>query len=198
MATQAERRTNTRAHIITTAQKLFVQQGYGDTSTEGILAAAEISRGAMYHHFATKKDLFEAVFLATSDAAIQRAGRAAKSSTSPLKSLTNACLSWLKEVRKPDVATILIDQGPQVLGWKRARDLESDTSLGLVTSGLKAAMDAGEINVPSLELAARFLNAALTEAALISLLDKQRVSQAEVEASLLHFMAGMTRSPNEL
>lgn len=195
MATQAERRTTTRAHIITAAQKLFVEQGYEGTSTDDILAAAEISRGAMYHHFATKKDLFEAVFLATSDTAIEQSGRSAKRSSSPLTSLTNACLAWLEEVRKPDVAAILIDQGPQVLGWERARDIEAATSLGITSSGLRAAMKAGEIDVPSIEIAARFLNAVLAEAALVSLHNDPPVSQADLEASLLHLIAGMAIVP---
>lgn len=195
MATQAERRTTTRAHIINTAQNLFVKQGYDSTSTDDILAAAEISRGAMYHHFATKKDLFEAVFQATSDTAIECSGRSAKRSSSPLTSLTNACLAWLEEVRKPDVAAILIDQGPQVLGWERARDIEAETSLGITSSGLRAAMKAGEICVPSIEVAARFLNAVLAEAALVSLHNDPPISQADLEASLRHLIAGMAIVP---
>ncbi len=191
MATQSERRSATRANLIEAAQNLFAKQGYEATSTDQILAGAGVSRGAMYYHFATKQDVFEAVFVATSDGAIHRSGRAAKVVTSPLESLTNACLAWLKEVRKPDVAAILIDQGPQVLGWKRARDLEAETSLGLMTKGLAAAAAAGEIEVPSIELAARFLNAALAEAALVTLHSDKRTSQLELETSIRRVIAGM-------
>jgi AcrR family transcriptional regulator len=192
MATQSERRAATRAALIDAAQKLFAKQGYEATSTDQILAGAGVSRGAMYYHFATKQDVFEAVFVAASDGAIYRSGRASKVTSSPLESLTNACLTWLKEVRKPEVAAILIDQGPQVLGWKRARDLEAETSLGLMTSGLSAAADAGEIEVPSVDLAARFLNAALAEAALVTLHGERRVTQAELETSIRRVIAGMT------
>jgi len=192
MATQSERRAATRAALIEAAQKLFAKQGYEATSTDQILAGAGVSRGAMYYHFATKQDVFEAVFIAASDGAIRRSGRAAKVTHSPLESLTNTCLAWLKEVRAPDVAAILIDQGPQVLGWKRARDLEAETSLGLMTKGLIAAAEAGEIEVPSIDLAARFLNAALAEAALVSLHGERRVTHAELETSIRRVIDGMT------
>lgn len=195
MATQSERRTATRASLISSAEKLFVDQGFEGTSTDDILTAAGVSRGAMYYHFSTKRDVFEAVFIATSDGAIRRSSRAAKKSNSPLESLINGCLSWLKEVRKPQIATILIDQAPQVLGWERARDLEAETSLGLMTTGLKAAQDAGEIDVPSLELAARFLNAVLAEAALVALHSSRRVPQSELEASVRHFILSLSAKP---
>ncbi len=195
MATQSERRTATRASLISSAEKLFVTQGFEGTSTDDILAAAGVSRGAMYYHFRTKRDVFEAVFVATSDGAILRSGRAAKKSDSPLESLINACLSWLKEVRKPQIAAILIDQAPQVLGWERARNLEAETSLGLMTAGVKAAQEAGEIDVPSIELAARFLNAVLAEAALVALHSSRRVPQSELEASIRHFIVSLSAKP---
>jgi len=192
MATQSERRAATRTSLITSAEKLFVAQGFEGTSTDDILAAAGVSRGAMYYHFPTKRDVFEAVFVATSDGAIRRSGRAAKKSESPLESLINACLSWLKEVRKPQIATILIDQAPQVLGWERARDLEAESSLGLMSAGLKAASEAGEIDVPSIEIAARFLNAVLAEAALVALHGGKRVSQKDLEASIRQLITGLS------
>lgn len=191
MATQSERRAATRSSLISSAEKLFVNQGFEGTSTDDILAAAGVSRGAMYYHFPTKRDVFEAVFVASAEGAIKRSRRAAQQSESPLESLINSCLSWLKEVRKPDIAAILIDQAPQVLGWERARDLEAESSLGLMTAGLRAASEAGEIAVPSIEIAARFLNAVLAEAALVAMHSERPIPQEELEASIRHLIMGM-------
>jgi len=190
MPSQAERRAATRARLIEAARELFVERGYEDTSTESILEAAGLSRGAMYHHFATKRDVFEAVFEQVSDEAIAGALRAASRAGSPLDELVGGCLGWLREVRRPGVAAILIEQGPAVLGWKRARDLEAKTSLGLMTRSLERAVEAGQVEVPSLQLAARILNAALAEAALASR-HGQRVSRARVEASIRQLVAGL-------
>ena len=115
---------------------------------------------------------------------------------SPLEDLIASCLAWLREVRRPEVAAILIDQGPQVLGWKRARDLEARTSLGLMTRALERARDAGEIAVPSVPLAARLLNAALAEAALAALHAEPRTSRATREASIRQLIDGL-RAPGD-
>ena len=191
MATQAERRAATRARVLDAAEPLFAEQGYEATSTDEILAAAEISRGALYHHFPTKLAVFEAVFERVSEAAIARAVRGGAASDSPLDTLVRVCLRWLREIRKPGVAEILIDQGPQVLGWKRARDLEARGSLGLMVRGIERAVRAGEIEVESVELAARFVNAALAEAALASLHRAPGLSQAAIDRAVRQWIEGL-------
>ncbi len=191
MATQAERRAATRARVLDAAEALFAAHGYEATSTDAILASCAISRGALYHHFPTKQAVFEAVFQRVSDAAIERAVRHAPPSPSPLETLVQVCLRWLKEVRKPAVAAIVVEQGPQVLGWKRARDLEARTSLGLMIRGIERALEAGEVEVESVELAARYLNAVLAEAALASVHRWPRVSNATIERSIRQVIEGL-------
>jgi AcrR family transcriptional regulator len=190
MATQAERRAATRSRLLDAAEALFVDQGYESTSTEQILAAAAVSRGGLYHHFANKRELFEAVFSRVSDAAIARAARDVDPARSPLEALVEACLAWLREACRPEVAAILIDQGPAVLGWKRARDLEAKTSLALMTRGLTRALAAGEIEVGSVSLTARLLNAVLAEAALSAL--HEGAVATEIEASIRQWVGGLT------
>ncbi len=191
MATQAERRAATRGRLLDEAEALFVRDGYEGTPTERVLERAGVSRGALYHHFDSKRELFEAVFVRVSERAIARAVASGRPGDSPREDLVRACLAWLREVRRPEVAAILIDQGPQVLGWKRARDLEAETSLGAMTAGLERASAAGEIRVPSLPLAARLLNAVLAEAALASLHGEPRTSQATREAAIRQLIEGL-------
>lgn len=146
----------------------------------------------MYHHFASKRELFEAVFREVSDQTIRRAvRRTGNGGGSPLAELTNACLAWLREVQDPSVAFILLDQGPHVLGWKRARDLEAETSLGLMAGALESAVAAGEVDVVSVRVTAQLLNALLTEAALVALDDAPEPSPAELEVSIRQFIAGL-------
>ena len=190
MATQAERREATRGRLLDAAARLFAEQGYESTSTQQILDAAGTSRGALYHHFATKQAIFEAVFERVSNEAIARALRGTTSG-SALEALTRSCLNWLREVRRPEVGAILIEQGPQVLGWKRARDLEAQTSLGLVTQSLEAAVESGELSLQSVELSARFLNAALGEAALASIHGGTGISQRAVERAIRQLIEGL-------
>ena len=134
------------------------------------------------------------MFQRVSDGAIERAIRDAPQLPSPLETLTQVCLRWLKEVRRPAVAAIVIEQGPQVLGWKRARDLEARTSLGLMIRGIERAERAGEVEVESVELAARYLNAVLAEAALASVHRRPRLSNAAVERSIRQVVQGLGTS----
>lgn len=190
MATQAERRAATRGRIVSAARERFASHGFEATSTSEILADAGVSRGALYHHFETKREVFEAVFLEVSEGAIERAARSVGRGESPLEDLVSASFAWLKEVRKPEVGKILLDQGPQVLGWKRARDLEARTSLHLVKQSLERAADAGEIAVPSIDLAAKLVNALLAEAALARMYD-ERTRVGQVEETLRRFLSGL-------
>ena len=62
MATQAERREATRALLLDASRKLFLERGSAATTTRDILDAAGVSRGAMYHHFASRDELLSVVY----------------------------------------------------------------------------------------------------------------------------------------
>ncbi len=191
MATNEERRATTRASIISAARECFIRDGYDNTHTDSILERAGVSRGAMYHHYSSKRDVFEAVYVSVVEETIEHALRARTDLDSPLEELLAACGAWLSYVRKPEVARILLEQGPQVLGWKRARDIEAESSLTPMRSSLERACAAGEIEVPSVEVAALLINALLAEAALVSAYGKPRASSAVVEASIRKFVEGL-------
>jgi AcrR family transcriptional regulator len=191
MATQAERSASTRSRLVAAALELFARDGYQATSTGAILAAAGVSRGALYHHFAGKQDLFAAVFEQLSREVIERSLVRHGAGESPLANLVASCLGWLREVRRPEAAAILLDQGPQALGWRRARQIEYDTSLGLMKRGVQSAVDAGEIAVASVELTARLLNAALAEAALVSRDAEDDLSAETVERGVREWIESL-------
>ena len=191
MATQAERRAATRAKLITTARAYFAKNGYEETHTNTILKMTNLSRGAMYHHFKDKRALFEAVFIAVSKEAIDHAVLGGRQASSPIEGLISACTAWLQVARKPDIAPILLDQGPQVLGWERARDLEEASSLSLMKQSLEKAVAANEVTVPSIDLAARLLNALLAEAALIDFHGKTKTATSEQETLIRQFIEGL-------
>lgn len=191
MATHAERTTLTREKLIQAAREQFALKGYENTHTNDILTQAGLSRGAMYHHFPNKEALFEAVFVFVSDETIAKATARKRPITSPLEHLIESSNAWLRALRKPEIAAILLDQGAKVLGWERARDLEAKTGLGLMQRSLEAAVAAGEVKVESTELAARMINALLAEIALATLYKKPHVSIARQESLLRAFIEGL-------
>jgi AcrR family transcriptional regulator len=188
--TQSERRATTRGAIVEAATTLFTERSFDDTSVADILELAGVSRGALYHHFAAKEDVFAAVFVATSSAAIRQAGVRIRMDMSPLDALLAGCLGWLDAVKHPAVHRILFVDGPSALGWDRARKLEDATSLGLMRVAVKRAADAGEIEVPSVDLTARLLNGLLAEAAL-TLQDASAQRRRDVRALIIALVKGL-------
>ncbi len=191
MATNEERREATRSRITSAARECFIRDGYEKTHTDTILERAGVSRGALYHHFSSKRDVFEAVYVSMVEETIAHALRSRSDSDSPLEELLAACGAWLSVVRKPAVARILLDQGPQVLGWKRARDIEAEASLAPMRISLERAYTAGEIEVSSVEVTALLINALLAEAALVSAYGRPKVSIAVLEESIRKFVDGL-------
>ena len=182
MATQAERRLATTERILGAARGLFVSQGIAATTTEEIIRASSISRGALYHYYPSRQDLIAAVYEREAKAAIDRAISRIHARPTALAGLLAGCTMWLEEVSKPDVARIVIQDGPSSLGWQRCRDIEARHSLGVMTAGLEAAVQAGEIDVPSVPLLAVLLNAVLAEAA-IAILNARHPKRAKADCA---------------
>ena len=166
MATQAERRQATRNRILTEARTLFVQHGYEATTTTLIQKAAGVSRGALYHHFASKEAIFTTIYEQTSADAINAAAHSAPADESPLESLITGCLNWIDKACEPETASILFEEGPIALGWARCRDIENAYSLRVLRLSIQKVVAAGELHTDSVELTTRLLNALLGEAAL--------------------------------
>ena len=184
-----------RELLIDAGIRLFTAKGYAATSTSALLAEAGVSKGALYHHFPSKEALFEAIFEHVARESIARATRKplSGSGVSQLDVLIDGALRWLRESRRPPVSNILLEEGPRVLGFERARRLEEKYSLGLMTRGLELAANAGEIAPADLELSARLINAALGEAALISTRPGRRPTRATIEQAIRKLITGLTR-----
>ena len=189
-----------RERLIEVGLKRFARDGYDATSTTSLLAEAGASKGALYHHFPSKQALFEAIFEHVAESSIARAiGGAASTrmsagatARSELDRLIDGARRWLKEAERPEVSKILLEEGPRVLGFQRAREIEGRYSLGLMVGGLERARLAGEIDVPDLEFAARIINAALGEAALVRATQANAPSRAKVDATLRKIILGLT------
>jgi len=191
MATQEQRRATTRAKLINASREHFALYGYESTHTNDILQDIGLSRGALYHHFASKQDLFEAVFVTIVNETIEYAKTHTEVGKSPLETLISACIAWLRAAQRREVSVILLDQGPRVLGWKRARDLEAKSNLSLIKKSLERAVAEGEVRVHSVELTARLINAMVGEAALVVLNKDGSKLLAESEAMIRQFIEGL-------
>lgn len=166
--TQAERTAATREALVAAGRTLFAGEGFAAVGTEAIVRAAGVTRGALYHQFADKTDLFAAVFEAVESEVIGRIGAtvAEAGAADPIEAMRIGAGVWLDACAEPEVARIALLDGPAVLGWARWREIGSRYGLGLVRGLLTQAMAAGRIpNQPVAPLADVLLGA-VREAAL--------------------------------
>lgn len=189
MSTQFERSNATRAKILAVARAAFVRDGYDGVSLEKIAAEAGFTKGALYHHYAGKEALFAAVFSLVSRETIAIAGKRAGKSGAPRERLKAAAMAWLKAVERTDARVILLDLGPRALGFAQARALEDSITLEPLLGLVRAVIEAEKLKggVGAL-LAARLINAALTEISLLRHASGGRDPSAIIAA---HAIAGV-------
>jgi len=195
--TQASRTASTRAALISAARRLFAEHGYGEVGTEQIALAAGVSRGALYHQFADKADLFAAVLesveVDVTTRLIEAVDAVAARGGQPLDLLTAGADAWLDASADPEVRRIALLDGPSVLGWERWREVGMRHGLGLVKSLLVELMDAGGIPVQPVDPLAHALVGALDEAALyVALAENPARARAETGIVLRRFVTAVT------
>jgi AcrR family transcriptional regulator len=157
----------TRAELITIGRRLFAAHGYDGTSIDAVLREANMSRGALYHHFDGKDALFAAV-LETVEADVARViAKAAAGVGDPVAAFRAGCDAWLRLARDPEVRQIALIDAPAVVGWQQWRAIDERYAFGLLKSGLQAAAAAGRVRADVVDVLAHMLLAALAEVALV-------------------------------
>jgi len=183
--TQADRSASTRAALIEAGRRLFAEHGFAGVGTEAIVAEAQVSRGALYHHYADKTALFDDVFqVVERDAAQRLAESAAGNGDDDARTVMQRALDeWFEACDDPEVYRILLIDAPSVLGWSRFRELCLHHVLGLIESLLEVGMAAGKFTRQPVRPLAHVLIAAADEAALYIVGSDDRVTaKAEMRA----------------
>ena len=157
----------TRRALVNAARTLFGARGYAHVGTEEIVRAAGVTRGALYHQFRDKADLFAAVAeQVEAEIADRIAAAAAEAADDPVGALRTGARLFLDACAEPEVERIILLDAPAVLGWEAWRDLAGRYGLGLVQLALRSAMEAGAIVDQPVVPLAHVLIGALDECAL--------------------------------
>jgi AcrR family transcriptional regulator len=180
----------TRSALIAAARELFAERGYAAVATEEIVRAAGVTRGALYHHFRGKLELFRAVYEDVERELVQRIAESAMSAASdPLQALHAGARAFLVECEDPAVQRIALLDAPAVLGWEQWRAIGLRYGFGLVEASVQAAMDAGLIERQPVRPLAHLLLGAIDEGAmLVARADDGGRTRAEVSAAVTRFL----------
>lgn len=190
--TQTERSDATRSALLAAGRELFAEHGYASVSTEQIVSGSGLTRGALYHHFGGKRELFKAVFEQIESELVGRIPVGRLDAGDPLEVLRAGVETVLDFSLESAVQRIALEDAPSVLGYEEWREIEERYGLGLLTAGLGAAMEAGQIERRPVEPLAHLLLGALVVAAqYVARADDVKVARKEMGEALHGVLDGL-------
>lgn len=187
-----ERTEETRRALIEAARALFAQHGFAAVSTEEIVRGARLTRGALYHHFEGKEDLFRAVYEEVERDLVEKIAARAATGKAPIEALRKGADAFLDACEDPAVQRIALIDAPAVLGWEQWREIGLKYGFGLVQGTLQAAIDAGQIERQPVVPLAHMLLGAIDEAAmLVARADDGGRTKRQVRATVARLLDGL-------
>src|SRR4051794_6319229 len=192
--TQAARRAATRGALVAAARALFAERGYAAVGTGEIVQRAGVTRGALYHHFAGKQELFGAVYEQIERELTERIVRAVplEGDPDPIGVLRRGAAAFLDACLEPEVQRIAVLDAPSVLGWEALRALGERYGLGAIQAALQNAVETGALAPQPVRPLAHLLLGALGEAGpLIARARDVAAARREVGATLDRLLASL-------
>ncbi|PWK72681.1 TetR/AcrR family transcriptional regulator [Aminobacter sp. AP02] len=161
-----DRTEATRGDLIAAARKLFTEKSYAETGTPEIVAAAGVTRGALYHHFADKQALFEAVVEQEANAVAEEVERAAPVALGAREALLAGTEAYLRAMQVAGRTRLLLLDGPAVLGRTGMDAVDDRHGNRTLREGLATTMRAGAMRKLPLDALTGLLAATFDRAAL--------------------------------
>ncbi len=166
----------TAHRLVAEARAQFARKGFAATSLDDVVSACGLTKGAFYHHFSSKTELFAAVYEAEQRDLAERVAAAAAAETDPWQGVLRAIGAYLDAESDSRAQRITMMDAPSVIGWEVMRDVQAGYGLALVKSSIAQLRDAGLIGEHNEDVLAHLLLSALVESALM-------VTQAEDPAA---------------
>jgi AcrR family transcriptional regulator len=194
LSRRAQYSASTRRALVDVAERLFTEQGYAATSLDAIVAGAEVTKGALYHHYSGKQALFEAVFEKVESAGAQQIQAALEGHRDPWEKAIAGLRAFLEVVRQPSYSRIVVQDGPSVLGHERFREQEERSTFAYVLDIVRAVLGAGGGNVDdALEhtFARIFFGAMSSSGATVSTSEDADAEAERVEIAIGFILSGL-------
>ncbi|MHB8512266.1 MAG: TetR/AcrR family transcriptional regulator [Actinomycetota bacterium] len=182
----------TRSLLISVARKLFTEKGYAETPIEEIAAGAGLTKGALYHHFKDKKQLFEAVFIQIEREINDHITAEQKRVRAPFQQLKAACHAYLDACLDNDVRQVVVLDAPSVLSWDRYCEIDQDYAIRTITTSLERVRDSGAKFEEPLDSLAYLVVGTLTMGGrVIARASNRKSARSDVGSTLDRVLAGV-------
>jgi AcrR family transcriptional regulator len=192
---------STRRALVDVAVELFTEHGYSATSLDAIVAGAEVSKGALYHHFSGKQAIFEAAFERVESRATAGIAAAAEGHQDPWLRARAGLRAFLDAVQEPGYRQIVISDGPSVLGHERYREQEERSTYAIVDEIVRAVLTADDRDLDDARLddamldtfTRIFFGAMSAAGGSVAVSDDAAAAALRVEAAIGFIVAGLQR-----
>lgn len=181
---------DTLRRLIAVAKKHFAEHGYANAALESIAAEAEVTRGALYHHFRNKHGLFLAVLESVQQEVGERVEQEASRSEDLREQLLLGCRAFLAAAVEPENKRIMLIDGPSVLGWDTWRMLDEKNSMSHLREQLTLMQEQGMFAEASVDALASFISGGLNESALRMAEMPDAAAAMEQTMKLMAYLAG--------
>ncbi|MGP4022868.1 TetR/AcrR family transcriptional regulator [Actinomadura sp. 3N407] len=166
MNVRARQRERTREALLRESRRLFATRGYGEVSLSEIVGAAGVTKGALYHLFESKADLFRAVLGQVQEEVARTVAQTADAEDDLWTRFTAGCQAFLTASTAPGIQRIMLVDGPAVLGWNEWRALDEAGSASHLADVITELISAGLIAPQPVAPLTHLLSGAMNEAAL--------------------------------
>jgi AcrR family transcriptional regulator len=184
---------STKRALVDVAEELFTEHGYSATSLDAIVAGAEVTKGALYHHFSGKQAVFEAVFERVETHAAETIQAALEGHRDPWEKAQAGLRAFLAVVQQPAYRRLVIQDGPSVLGYERFREQEERSTYSNVVDIVRAVTAAGawELDEDMLQTFSRIFFGAMSSAGeSVATSPDTRAAAQRVEAAIGFILIG--------
>jgi len=189
--------SSTKRALLDSATSLFTDHGYAGTSLDEVVAAARVTKGALYHHFPSKLALFENVFLRVQEATTADVEKAINTSKDPWERAQIGLAKFLEVCREPEFWRICMQEGPVALGHERWQEAEKASSYGIVQSIVDDLLaDLGGVEQLGEAFSAIFYGAIRSASEYVSDAEDQHAASDDVETTIGALLAGLRLLPS--
>lgn len=183
---------STRRAILDSASELFCARGYAGTSLDAVVARAQVTKGALYHHWRSKQAVFEAVFEELEAGSVQTISNAVQQHTDPWTRASVGLSTFLDVCREPTYRRVVMQEGPAVLGFERWRMTEKRSTYGLVRDIVSGLLTGDQVDDSLTETFAQVFFGAMRAAGLaVAASDDAERTSAEVEVVIGSVLTGL-------
>ena len=182
----------TRRALLDAARELFAADGYVDVSIDEICRRARVTKGALYHHFRDKRDLFRAVFEEVEREWADDLATLVAEERDPLERIEIVGDAFLDACLDPARQRILLLDGPSLVAWEELRQIDAGRGFGLIATLLSDAMEEGRLERQPVGPLAHLMLGAMYEASLAIARDKDPArARKRIGAALTRLLEGL-------